>query len=287
MNAMFKLNRKAAVQFTFVLAAAAALKRFYSTASANDLRWILWPTARLTEFVTGTHFSFEPFAGYMSSGRSFLIASACAGVNFLIAAFLMLSLMTLWQKRQKGVEWRSLLFTAIAAFAVTVVANTIRISSALWLNDSRPILAGLNRDQVHRLDGILIYFGTLLLLFVVTEKIIRRSKTRIKTYFFPLIVYYAMTLAVPVANGSFKQGSDFWQHAGFVLVTPILLIALIKFPVELFSRYAKGKDITAASSLGPCDMPEDEICSRTDIGDTAALSHRTVGLKCSSVVADR
>src|SRR6476646_201166 len=89
---MFNINRRAAVQFILVLAAAAALKQFYSTASANELRWVLWPTSRLTELVTGTHFTFEPYAGYMSSDRGFLIASACAGINFLIMAFLMLSL---------------------------------------------------------------------------------------------------------------------------------------------------------------------------------------------------
>ena len=287
MNSMPTINRKAAVQFVIVLAAAAALKQFYSTASANELRWILWPTARLTELVTGTQFTFETFAGYISSDRSFLIASACAGVNFLIAAFLMLSFRTLWISRMTGMKWRSLLFAATDAFAVTVIANTVRISSALWLNRERQGFAGLDRDEIHRLDGILIYFGFLLLLFVTVEKVVGRTKASLKTYIFPLVVYYAMTLALPIANGALRQGLDFWQHAVFVFVTPILLIAAVALPVELFSRYAKRKDIAVARLLLPLDPAADEICSRPNVRDAAAFSHRTIGLKCGAIVADR
>lgn len=285
---MFTPNRKAAVQLVIVLTAAVALKQFYSTASANDLQWILWPTARLTELVTGTRFTFESYSGYMSADRSFLIASACAGVNFLIAAFLMLTLRKLWVARDKGVSWRYFSFAIVLAFAATIVANTVRISSALWLNASRPSLGGLDRDEVHRLDGIFIYFGCLLLLFVVSEKTnTGKPIARVRPYLFPLAIYYAMTLAVPIANGALRQGFGFWQHAAFVFVTPLVFIAVIAIPIKLFSRYAKRKDVAARRSLLPYHAAANEVCTRANIRDAAAFSHRTIGLKCSSVVTDR
>lgn len=288
MKTMFTPTRKAAVQLVIALAAAAALKQFYSTASANDLQWILWPTARLTELVTGTRFTFESYSGYMSADRSFLIASACAGVNFLIAAFLMLTLRKLWVRRDKGVHWRYFPFAMVLAFAATIVANTVRISSALWLNASRPSLGGLDRDEVHRLDGIFIYFGCLLLLFVVSEKANAGNPVaRVRTYFFPLVIYYMMTLAVPIANGALKQGFEFWQHAAFVFVTPLVLIVGVAIPINLFSRYAKRKDVAARRSLLPTDEAADEVCTRANISDAAAFSHRTIGLKRGAVIADR
>jgi exosortase K len=287
MNSMPTINRKAAVQFVIVLAAAAALKQFYSTASANELCWILWPTTTLTELITGTHFTFEPFAGYMSIDRSFLIASACAGVNFLIAAFLMLALSMLWKDRLTGMKWRSLLVGAATAFIVTVIANATRISSSLWFNRSRPTLAGLDRDEIHRLDGIFVYFGSLLLLYVVSEKVVNKTVCGLRTYLFPLAAYYLMTLAVPVLNGALKQGSDFWQHAAFVVATPIVLIAAVAIPIELFAWYAKRKDVSTAGSLLPACSPADEVSTRANIRDAAAFSHRTIGLKCSTVVGDR
>jgi exosortase K len=282
------INRKAAVQFLVVLAAAAALKQYYSTATVNGLRWILWPTTRLTELLTGTQFIFEANAGYLSSDRTFLIAGVCSGVNFLIAAFAMLALREIWRKRETGVRWLYLPAAAAAAFAVTIVANTIRISSALWMNDMRQKrMFGMDYEEVHRLDGILIYFGFLLLLYVVIERPDAKRGIRFRRYLFPLLVYYGMTLAVPLVNGAWRQGMDFWQHAVYVFATPMVLIAAAAIPLELFSRYAKGKQIAAAFPAVPTDRTADQIRTRANICDTAALSHRLVWLKCRSIVTDR
>src|SRR2546430_4235675 len=71
-------------QFLVILLSAWSLKWFYSTATVDQLRWILWPTTKPVELVTGAQFEFESRAGYMNSGHTFLIAASCAGVNFLI-----------------------------------------------------------------------------------------------------------------------------------------------------------------------------------------------------------
>jgi hypothetical protein len=40
----------------------------------------------------------------------------------------------------------------------------------------------------------------------------------------PLVFYYATTLGIPLVNGAYRQGADFWEHSLFVLLTPLLLI---------------------------------------------------------------
>lgn len=42
----------------------------------------------------------------------------------------------------------------------------------------------------------------------------------------PLCCYYAITLALPLANGAARAGLTFVEHAFFVLVIPPVLIAL-------------------------------------------------------------
>ena len=262
------IGGKAAAQFSVVLLLAALLKLHYATASVNDLRWILLLTKTFVELITGISFAFEPHAGYMSADRSFLIAGSCAGVNFLVAAFLMLSLGKLWKRRGDGLPWFSILASALLAFAVTIVANTLRISSALWLNSAPHSFAGMTRDEIHRLDGILIYFGILLLVFVISER--RDSSRRPHRYMFPLAIYYAVTLAIPIANGAFRQG-DFWQHALFVLATPILLIAVVAVAIKLLFRDPQRKDVSAASFDLPRDLRVDEVGTRPDVRDAAAV----------------
>ena len=90
-----KLNLS--LKLAAILLVAFALKYYYSTATVNELRWILAPTTFLVELLTWSNFTFESHAGYMSADRTFLIAAPCAGVNFLIIAFLMLAVGKLWR----------------------------------------------------------------------------------------------------------------------------------------------------------------------------------------------
>ncbi len=243
MKQSFTWNRIA--QCIVVLACAFTLKLYYSTASANQLRWILAPTTALVELVSRTSFEFESHAGYMSRDRSFLITNSCAGVNFLITAFLMLSMRKLWSDRSKNIAWGFIPTAALIAYLVTLVANTARIAIALWLQRMPAEISWLNPDQLHRFEGIFIYFGFLLLLFVVSEKMgAEKTSGLFRQTFFPLLVYYATMLGIPLANGAYRQGTDFWEHSLFVLLGPLLLI----LPLAAFRFYQNRHGATAVPS---------------------------------------
>src|SRR5205823_4935398 len=120
--------------------------------------------------------------------RRFLIAPACAGVNFLITAFLMLAAGKLLRDRSQGRIWRFIPAAALIAYLATLVANAVRIVVALWLG-RQPEISGLNHNGLHRVEGISVYFGFLLLLFVVSEKMSAgKTSNRLRQPFFPLVV---------------------------------------------------------------------------------------------------
>ena len=52
-------------------------------------------------------------------------------------------------------------------------------------------------DQLHRFEGVFIYFGFLLLLFVVSEKMSAGKTSGSLRLSLPLIVYYAIALGLP------------------------------------------------------------------------------------------
>jgi exosortase K len=186
----------------------------------------------LVELVSGTRFEFESHAGYMSDDHSFLIAPSCAGVNFLITAFLMLSARRLLRQGAQESAWGFIPAAALIAYLVTLVANTVRISLALRLR-LLPEVGYLNQDQLHRVEGIFVYFGFLLLLFAAGEHMSAGKRSSLlRQSLFPLLVYYATTLAVPLANGGYRQGADFWEYSAFVLLIPLLLI----LPLAVFRR---------------------------------------------------
>ena len=215
-------------QLAAVLLCALALKLYYSTATANELLWILGPTTRLVELLSGRSFSFESYAGYVSSDHRFVIAVPCAGVNFLITAFLMLSLRSLWRGRVNGMSWRVLPLSAGLAYVTTIIANTVRICIALEIQRRSFEVRGLTGNQLHRLEGIVVYFGFLLMLFVLME----RLESTWRTLLFPFVIYYATTLGIPLVNGSYRH-EGFVEHFMFVLLLPLIFVIPIVFVLPL------------------------------------------------------
>lgn len=233
-----KFTRHQIAQCVLVLLCAFALKRYYSTATVEELRWILAPTTALVELLSGVSFEFEAHAGYLSLERGFLIAGSCAGVNFLLTAFLLLTLGKLLRGREQQLSWGFIPTAALIVYLVTLLANTARICVALWLQRMPVKINGLDAAQLHRFEGIVIYFGFLLLLFVVSEKM-AASKTALqfRHSLIPLLVYYAVALGVPLLNGAYRQGSDFWAHSFAVLLVPLLLM----LPLAAFHAFAHFK----------------------------------------------
>lgn len=226
------MNRRRIIwgaQLAIVALCALALKQYYSTATANELRWILAPTTLLVELLSDRSFEFESYTGYMSSDRRFVIAVPCAGVNFLLMAFVMLASMRLWRARFESVSWRFLPISMAIAYAATVLANAVRICVALEIQRRSFEVSWLTANQLHRLEGIVVYFGFLMLLFVVMERRLRM---------FPLVIYYAMTLGVPLVNGAFYRAA-FWEHFVFVIVMPLVIVATYVLVVSLFLKPAK------------------------------------------------
>ena len=155
--------------YMLALALAFALKRHYSLASAEDLAWILGPTVEAVKTVTGASFVAEAGSGYLSRELYLLIAPSCAGVNFLIAAFCtgVFGLLPLTE----SAVGRALLVpcTAMAAYTLTVAVNTLRILVTIW-GRALPTGGGwITADQLHRIEGVTLYFLALCVSFLVAR----------------------------------------------------------------------------------------------------------------------
>jgi exosortase K len=196
------------------------MKRHYADARADDLSWILSPTTQLVEVMTGASFAWQPGEGYFSRDRMFLIEKSCAGINFMIAAF-GLVVFALLRRVESGISGVAVLGSGLlVSYGAAVLVNAARITIALWLGDHPITLSTLTAADLHRLEGIVVYFGGLMLLYELVQRL---DRSEIGTVFrrtaLPLAVYYAVTLAIPLANGAAQSGA-FAEHALVVLVVP-------------------------------------------------------------------
>jgi exosortase K len=152
-----------------------ALKRHYADARADDLWWILTPTARLAGVITATPFEMQPGEGYLSRDRLFLIEKSCAGVNFIVAAFGMLMFALFHRVASPPSAARLLGASLVAAYSATVMVNAVRIAIAMWLAAHPISRSNLSAADVHRIEGIIVYFGGLWLLYELAMRLDRRA----------------------------------------------------------------------------------------------------------------
>lgn len=150
-----------------------ALKRHYSDARADDLLWIMTPTARLVGVVSGVPFVWQPGEGYFSRERRFLIEKSCAGVNFMIAAFVMLVCALFRRARSLRAASPLLGISLVAAYVAAILVNAIRIAIAMWLAAHPALLSAFTPSAVHRVEGIVVYFGGLVVLFEISRRLDR------------------------------------------------------------------------------------------------------------------
>ena len=147
------------------------LKRHYADARADELGWILSPTAGLVGVVTSTAFTLQPGEGYFSRDRLFLIEKSCAGINFMIAAFGMLMFALLHRVGSRKSAARVLATSLLASYAAAVLVNTVRIAIAMWLAAYPAVLSAFSAADVHRFEGITVYFGGLVLLYELVRRV--------------------------------------------------------------------------------------------------------------------
>jgi exosortase K len=220
---------------------AVGLKAHYSTAAVDQLAWIMKPTAVLVQLCIGVPFEQEMGAGYINHEHRAVIAKSCAGINFMIITFCMLAFMLIRNLAWGKLSFLLLVLALAAAYASTVIVNSVRIMIALG-HDSHPGGFGwLTPERIHRIEGIAVYFAALTTLAMaswvvacscdaVSGAVGRRGRRWAsgpplgRLFFVTLGWYSIVTLGVPLLNGALReQPARFGEHALWVMGVPLFL----------------------------------------------------------------
>lgn len=209
-------------------------KHYYRHATPADLTWILAPTAKLVSWLTGYPFVYESGQGWINTDVMFVIAPACAGIHFALAALLALSLgalpgMTTWRGTAKR-----LAIAAALAYVGTIVVNTTRIAIAIAMHRGTLSIAG-DPAEVHRIEGIVVYLGGLCALYALARAL--EAGRQRASFAIPVAAYLIITLGLPLLNGAAAR-ADFAQHAAWILTAcaVVVLLAMLARRARSFSR---------------------------------------------------
>ena len=228
------------IYYSLILLTAWGLKFHYSRAGSDELIWVLAPTAGLVELISGITFVNEAHTGFVSQGHRFIIAPACAGINFLIIAVCMATFsgMHAFRRHRSKILWFAGCF--LSAYLLTIAVNTMRIIISMHTYTVDFQLGWLTPARIHRLEGVIIYFFFLNLFYMIINKVSYRLRDGaaakkpaiarpgvVRTNYtgwicaglIPYSWYGFHTLVLPLINGALKQNPDrFAEHSTMVLV---------------------------------------------------------------------
>lgn len=226
------------------LLVAIGLKYHYGTADADQLRWMLAPLARLVEMWTGIRFACEPPAGFVGTSAGIVIAPACAGINFLVICFS--ALFFTLAHRLKGIFLRLawLPATLLTAYAVTLLANSIRIITSIYLYRADIYGAWITPGRMHRLNGVLIYSCFLLVTYLAAERLTAKTLqgplspvSSARRLSVPFLWYVFITIFVPILGGGSLRGeAPFVEHVIVVAAAVTCLFAICLSATVLYHK---------------------------------------------------
>jgi exosortase K len=217
---------KTAMVGALSLLAAFALKHAYSTAGADQLAWVLAPSCWLASHA-GLSLTHEPGAGFISHMPRMVVGPPCAGLNFMVVAWLALY----WcaQARFGGARAKLgwLLASGLAAYLATIATNGARIVLAAQLFDATFYTGMITKARVHRLLGVGLYCSVLLVACHAAQRATRAAAAHPLQRLAPLAWYVAVVLVVPLANRAFLRGPErFAEHALSTLAVVVLVAGL-------------------------------------------------------------
>jgi len=227
------------IYYLIVLAVALGLKYHYSRAGSDDLEWILKPAAGLCQFITSVEFEHESGSGYINREYRVIIAPSCAGVNFMIAAFVLAAATGFRHFKTARLKMFWLIGSLVQAYLATIMANTFRIIAAIYTINANFGYVWLNHERIHRFQGIIIYFLSLILFYVLTQKIASyqsnikpASDRHVANSWAPFLTYSAIVSGIPILNLAWKNDPcRFWEHL-FTVSTVSLFISILLYFVQ-------------------------------------------------------
>jgi exosortase K len=206
------------------------VKAFYSHAGADELLWVLAPSAWLARVVGGVDLVYEQGAGFISHSHRLVVGPACAGVNFLVICFLCLYF-SFALRFTSRTRW--FIYSLLIAFAGTVVANGLRIFVSAYLWDADIYGGWITPELVHRLAGVATYYASLLTLYFVVESRVGTRAPRGA----PLLWYVGISLGVPLAGRLVAGGTPgLAGHAAWVAGVALTLTLVAALPAALRNR---------------------------------------------------
>jgi exosortase K len=180
---MKNLINKTALWFGVTVVTAIVLKILFTAISTSEFTLMLNPANAFLEYILDTK-SVYADGGFYFPDLNITLNHAFSGENYLILVFCILSLTAPYHVFK---PWQSVLVyigILVTSFMLTLVISAVRIISALPVLRIQDSMPWLNSFWMQRVEGGIIYFSALLLVYVLFKnvfvRIVHHYKARLR-----------------------------------------------------------------------------------------------------------
>ena len=157
------------------------IKLSYSLANNDDLTFLLKPTYKMVEVLTGSQFFYIPDIGYYCEKLNITIEKSCSGYNFWILCFIMLTFLALKYFERPFHKALIIPVALFTAYFLTIFVNTSRIFTSIILQgQANNFLPSRPHYMLHEIVGIITNLAFLILIYILTQKILIKKPSHAK-----------------------------------------------------------------------------------------------------------
>lgn len=143
------------------------LLKYLYTLSANDhLLFLLTPTNTGVEIVTGSTATYLSTTGFVYHRLPIIIDKSCAGVNFWLLSFTLLTLSTIHFYKSHSHKFLACITLLFISYAATLFVNISRILVAILSLKYKNLHTSLSQEWMHEAQGAFIYLLFLTVLYL-------------------------------------------------------------------------------------------------------------------------
>jgi exosortase K len=163
---MKNLLNKTALWFGVTVVTAIVLKILFTAISSSEFTLMLNPANAMLEYIFDTR-SVHTHSGFYFPDLNITLNRTFSGENYLILVFCILSLTAPYHVFK---PWQSVLVyigILVTSFMLTLIISALRIISALPVLRIQNSMPWLNSFWMQRVEGGIIYFSALLLVYLL------------------------------------------------------------------------------------------------------------------------
>ena len=156
------------------------LKFCYTLADNDDLSFLIKPTDKLVGLLMGSHSVYLSESGYYHENLNIIIDKSCAGFNFWVLCFLLLSYLTVRYFEKPLNKILTIPTALIGAYLLTIFVNTSRIFASIVVQTQTKNILQNHQHILHEAIGIITNLTFLILAYMLIEKLLIHKQNNAK-----------------------------------------------------------------------------------------------------------